>query len=158
MLPDVSSNLPASEKGKARATSPAAANITSSADTAALASHKALLDTMLPSLTCQICLLLMSRPFALAPCGHVHCHSCLVNWFSSEPAAPLGQAAQQAEPPPAPAEANTAGENNDSNDANGALVPAPAPAPIAAPAPAPQDGGFDEGFKREDGSPTSFYW
>ena len=115
--------IPASEKGKARAISPVATNATSSADAMALASHKALLDTVLPSLTCQICLLLMSRPFALAPCGHVHCHHCLVNWFSTEPAAPLGQAVQQAEPPPAPA------ENNEGNDANGALVPAAAPAP-----------------------------
>lgn len=119
--------------GKGRATSPAAAAAAPSADTAALASHRALLDNVLPSLTCQICLLLMSRPFALAPCGHVLCHGCLVNWFSNEPAAPLGQAVQQAEPPPAPAEG--AGVNSGADNQGAAAAPAPAsaarrPAPL----------------------------
>lgn len=36
----------------------------------------------------------MYRPFSVVPCGHVACHSCLVNWFSNDPGA-LGQA-----PPP----------------------------------------------------------
>ena len=30
----------------------------------------------------------MHRPFALAPCGHVACHSCLVSWFANEPGNP----------------------------------------------------------------------
>lgn len=35
-------------------------------------------------MTCQICLDVLRRPYALAPCGHVSCHSCLLNWFSRE--------------------------------------------------------------------------
>ncbi|EKM56694.1 uncharacterized protein PHACADRAFT_253965 [Phanerochaete carnosa HHB-10118-sp] len=65
----------------------------------------------------------MSKPFALAPCGHVLCHGCLVNWFSNEPAAPLGQAVQQAEPPSAQVEGDE-GENNNADDPP--LAPAPA--------------------------------
>jgi hypothetical protein len=38
------------------------------------------------SVTCQICLDLMVKPYALAPCGHLACYSCLVRWFTSEPA------------------------------------------------------------------------
>ncbi|KAJ7253041.1 hypothetical protein B0H12DRAFT_1071552 [Mycena haematopus] len=37
------------------------------------------------SLTCQVCLDLLHKPFALAPCGHVACYNCLVAWFTSEP-------------------------------------------------------------------------
>ncbi|KAF9029527.1 hypothetical protein BDZ89DRAFT_1159761 [Hymenopellis radicata] len=36
------------------------------------------------NMTCQICLDVLRRPYALAPCGHVSCHSCLLNWFSRE--------------------------------------------------------------------------
>ncbi|KAI0249796.1 hypothetical protein BJV78DRAFT_1224982 [Lactifluus subvellereus] len=44
--------------------------------------HKALLTSLLSSLVCQICLDLLHKPFALSPCGHVSCYSCLVNWFT----------------------------------------------------------------------------
>jgi len=37
---------------------------------------------MVSSLTCQICLDLLHKPFALSPCGHVSCYGCLVNWFN----------------------------------------------------------------------------
>ncbi|GJE86316.1 RING-type domain-containing protein [Phanerochaete sordida] len=116
-----------SEKGKARATSPGVSSAPA-ADVAALAAHRALLDSVLPSLTCQICLLLMSRPFALAPCGHVLCHGCLVNWWSNEPAVPLGQAVQQAEPPPAQAEGNEGANNNANNEGAAPAADPPAPA------------------------------
>ncbi|KAF8910648.1 hypothetical protein CPB84DRAFT_1764263 [Gymnopilus junonius] len=35
------------------------------------------------SLTCQICLDLMHKPYALAPCGHTTCYPCLVRWFTA---------------------------------------------------------------------------
>ncbi|PPQ69077.1 hypothetical protein CVT26_003552 [Gymnopilus dilepis] len=35
------------------------------------------------TLTCQICLDLMHRPYALAPCGHTTCYPCLVRWFTA---------------------------------------------------------------------------
>ncbi|VDB85152.1 unnamed protein product [Peniophora sp. CBMAI 1063] len=51
-----------------------------------LDAHGALLGLMLPSLTCQICLDLLHKPFALAPCGHMACYNCLVMWFTTPPA------------------------------------------------------------------------
>ncbi|KAG6914847.1 hypothetical protein DXG01_014979 [Tephrocybe rancida] len=39
------------------------------------------------ALTCQICLDLLHKPFALAPCGHVVCYPCLVRWFTAPEAA-----------------------------------------------------------------------
>ncbi|KIY67458.1 hypothetical protein CYLTODRAFT_443997, partial [Cylindrobasidium torrendii FP15055 ss-10] len=33
------------------------------------------------TLTCQICLDVLRRPYALSPCGHVACHGCLLQWF-----------------------------------------------------------------------------
>ncbi|CCM05609.1 uncharacterized protein FIBRA_07838 [Fibroporia radiculosa] len=47
--------------------------------------HTTLLSTLQQSLTCQICLDLMHKPYALAPCGHTACHGCLVSWFSAPP-------------------------------------------------------------------------
>ncbi|KAF8635618.1 hypothetical protein AX15_000257 [Amanita polypyramis BW_CC] len=41
------------------------------------------LTSVQQSLTCQICLDLLYRPFALAPCGHVSCYDCLVRWFTA---------------------------------------------------------------------------
>ncbi|KIP09944.1 hypothetical protein PHLGIDRAFT_11632 [Phlebiopsis gigantea 11061_1 CR5-6] len=113
----------ATDKGKGRATSPQASNLTAEADAQALTAHRSLLSAMLPSLTCQICLLLMSRPFSLAPCGHVSCHTCLVSWFSNEPGT-LGQAIPPAEPPP-----NENGLEADGPVVNGNVVPAPPPPP-----------------------------
>ena len=118
------------EKGKGRATSPAESDATPNADTVALAVHRSLLTSMLPSLTCQICLLLMSRPFALAPCGHVSCHACLVSWFSNEPGT-LGQAAPPAADAP---NANGPATNAADNAAPAAAAPAaPAVPPFVEP-------------------------
>jgi len=36
-------------------------------------------------LQCQICLELLSKPFALSPCGHVLCQGCLQSWFRDAP-------------------------------------------------------------------------
>lgn len=104
-----------------------------SAAIAELGSHRALLNAVLPSLTCQICILLMHRPFALAPCGHVSCYSCLVSWFTTPPA---GQAAAQdhaqnevvvVHHPPAPAP-HSVGANQVP------IVPGPANVPVPPPA------------------------
>ncbi|KJA25246.1 hypothetical protein HYPSUDRAFT_37729 [Hypholoma sublateritium FD-334 SS-4] len=35
------------------------------------------------AITCQICLDLMHKPYALAPCGHTTCYGCLVRWFTA---------------------------------------------------------------------------
>ncbi|KAI0926459.1 hypothetical protein AcV7_005393 [Taiwanofungus camphoratus] len=48
--------------------------------------HTTLMGAFQQSLTCQICLDLMHKPYALAPCGHTACHACLVQWFSAPPA------------------------------------------------------------------------
>ncbi|KAF7366722.1 RING-type domain-containing protein [Mycena sanguinolenta] len=50
-----------------------------------LKKHEATLSQFTQSLTCQVCLDLLHKPFALAPCGHVACYNCLVAWFTSEP-------------------------------------------------------------------------
>ncbi|KAH8992159.1 hypothetical protein EDB86DRAFT_2933217, partial [Lactarius hatsudake] len=46
--------------------------------------HEALFTSLLTSLVCQICLDLLHKPFALTPCGHVSCYSCLINWFNAD--------------------------------------------------------------------------
>ena len=51
--------------------------------TTKLAIHSALISSFKDSLTCQICVDLMYKPFTLAPCGHIACYSCLVGWFNS---------------------------------------------------------------------------
>lgn len=50
-----------------------------------IASHQAFLNQVQQAVTCQVCLDLMYKPYALAPCGHLACHSCLVNWFTALP-------------------------------------------------------------------------
>ncbi len=45
--------------------------------------HQTHLTSVQQSLTCQICLDLLYKPFALAPCGHVACYECLVRWFTA---------------------------------------------------------------------------
>ncbi|KAF8556618.1 hypothetical protein OG21DRAFT_1506375 [Imleria badia] len=50
-----------------------------------ITSHQALLNQVQQAVTCQVCLDLMYKPYALAPCGHLACHSCLVNWFTAPP-------------------------------------------------------------------------
>ena len=105
---------PSSSADAAGGSSKSAATSTTSMSDAALAAHRSLLSTLLPSLTCQVCLLLMDHPYALAPCGHVVCHSCLVSWFTAEPGRP-----DLAAPAPIP-------------------VPAPVNVPIAVPPNAPR--------------------
>jgi len=53
------------------------------AQAAKLAIHSTLVSSFKDSLTCQICVDLMYKPFTLAPCGHIACYSCLVGWFKS---------------------------------------------------------------------------
>ncbi|KAL0571829.1 E3 ubiquitin ligase [Marasmius crinis-equi] len=48
--------------------------------------HEKALSQVQHNITCQICLDLLYKPYALAPCGHTACHSCLVSWFTSQPA------------------------------------------------------------------------
>ncbi|KAF7343408.1 RING-type domain-containing protein [Mycena venus] len=50
-----------------------------------LKKHEATLTQFTQSLTCQVCLDLLHKPYALAPCGHIACYNCLVAWFTSEP-------------------------------------------------------------------------
>ncbi|KIK94445.1 hypothetical protein PAXRUDRAFT_827981 [Paxillus rubicundulus Ve08.2h10] len=50
-----------------------------------IASHRTLLNQVQQAVTCQICLDLMYKPYALAPCGHLACYSCLVQWFRAPP-------------------------------------------------------------------------
>jgi hypothetical protein len=45
--------------------------------------HQTLLQSLQLTLTCQICLELMHKPYALSPCGHLACYSCLANWFTT---------------------------------------------------------------------------
>lgn len=48
-----------------------------------LQKHKVYLTQHQQALTCQICLDLMYKPFALAPCGHITCYNCLIRWFTA---------------------------------------------------------------------------
>ncbi|RDX42861.1 hypothetical protein OH76DRAFT_1410731 [Lentinus brumalis] len=88
---------PSADKGKARATSDGAETSSAevqvtelqvqiSAKSQLVTEHEGLVSTLQQSLSCQICLDLMHRPFALSPCGHSACHQCLVNWFKAPPA------------------------------------------------------------------------
>ena len=63
--------------------------------------HKIHLAQHHQALTCQICLDLMHRPFALAPCGHITCYNCLIRWFTAlrNPIA-AGAANDDADPSP----------------------------------------------------------
>ncbi|KAF9494342.1 hypothetical protein BDN71DRAFT_996608 [Pleurotus eryngii] len=47
-----------------------------------LSAHKNTLASLTNSLTCQICVDLMHKPYLLTPCGHLACHNCLVRWFT----------------------------------------------------------------------------
>ena len=53
------------------------------AQTTKLVLQSTLITSFKDSLTCQICVDLMHKPFTLAPCGHIACYSCLVGWFKS---------------------------------------------------------------------------
>ncbi|TFY51852.1 hypothetical protein EVJ58_g10342, partial [Rhodofomes roseus] len=87
-------------KEKASPTSPSAVSVATSALAVEVASLKAqlaaktelsskqgtLLSALHQSLTCQICLDPLHKPYALAPCGHIACHGCLIAWFQAPPA------------------------------------------------------------------------
>ncbi|KAJ6568246.1 hypothetical protein DFH09DRAFT_1155044 [Mycena vulgaris] len=47
--------------------------------------NEELLQTIEVSLQCQICIELLSKPYALAPCGHILCLECLQQWFRAAP-------------------------------------------------------------------------
>ncbi|KDR68006.1 hypothetical protein GALMADRAFT_257564 [Galerina marginata CBS 339.88] len=47
--------------------------------------NEELLSTIESSVQCQICMDLPDNPFALSPCGHVLCLSCLQEWFRKAP-------------------------------------------------------------------------
>ncbi|KAF8159823.1 hypothetical protein B0H34DRAFT_704933 [Crassisporium funariophilum] len=47
--------------------------------------NEELISTVEASVQCQICMDLPDKPFALAPCGHVLCLSCLQEWFRKAP-------------------------------------------------------------------------
>ncbi|KAI0319714.1 hypothetical protein OF83DRAFT_1108560, partial [Amylostereum chailletii] len=50
-----------------------------------LAAHRTIFSSLVSSITCQICLDLLHKPFALSPCGHMTCYDCLVSWFTTPP-------------------------------------------------------------------------
>ncbi|THH31825.1 hypothetical protein EUX98_g2349 [Antrodiella citrinella] len=77
-----------------------------------LTAQQTLLSTLLSPLTCRVCLYLMNRPFALAPCGHVVCYTCLVSWFS----APPQHAAPDQDPLPEPEAPNGNGNAQADNE------------------------------------------
>ncbi|KAF7329766.1 RING-type domain-containing protein [Mycena kentingensis (nom. inval.)] len=56
-----------------------------SAQTILVKKHEALLAQLTQSITCQVCLDILHKPYSLSPCGHVACYNCLVQWFTSEP-------------------------------------------------------------------------
>lgn len=49
------------------------------------AKNEELLSCIESSIQCQICMDLPDKPFALSPCGHVLCLSCLQEWFRKAP-------------------------------------------------------------------------
>ncbi|KAG7444456.1 uncharacterized protein BT62DRAFT_244773 [Guyanagaster necrorhizus] len=44
-----------------------------------------ILNAIETSLQCQICMELLFKPYALSPCGHILCLSCLQEWFRKAP-------------------------------------------------------------------------
>ncbi|KAH6910042.1 hypothetical protein BKA70DRAFT_1274456 [Coprinopsis sp. MPI-PUGE-AT-0042] len=47
-----------------------------------------MVNTVEASIQCQICMDLPLRPYALSPCGHVLCMTCLQEWFKTSPDGP----------------------------------------------------------------------
>ncbi|KAJ3850386.1 hypothetical protein EV368DRAFT_84573 [Lentinula lateritia] len=52
---------------------------------ALIRTHENAMSQIQQNITCQICLDLLYKPYALAPCGHIACYSCLMSWFSRPP-------------------------------------------------------------------------
>ncbi|KAK0205344.1 hypothetical protein DFS33DRAFT_760208 [Desarmillaria ectypa] len=51
-----------------------------------LKKHDDALRQVQQTMTCQVCLDLLRKPYALSPCGHVACQGCLLQWFTNPPA------------------------------------------------------------------------
>ncbi|PBK66382.1 hypothetical protein ARMSODRAFT_960382 [Armillaria solidipes] len=51
-----------------------------------LKKHDDALRQVQQTMTCQVCLDLLRKPYALSPCGHVACQDCLLQWFTNPPA------------------------------------------------------------------------
>ncbi|KAG7086545.1 hypothetical protein E1B28_002495 [Marasmius oreades] len=47
--------------------------------------HEELVSALEVTFQCQICMDYLTKPFALSPCGHVLCVSCLQDWFRKAP-------------------------------------------------------------------------
>lgn len=47
--------------------------------------HQSTYNHVQQTITCQVCLELMHKPYALSPCGHLACYDCLVSWFKAPP-------------------------------------------------------------------------
>ncbi|KAG6883518.1 hypothetical protein C0993_005722, partial [Termitomyces sp. T159_Od127] len=97
---DTSPRIPYADKGKGRAKQESLPPVVESPDSQIarlqqeleaqrllLKQHQSHLAQVHQALTCQICLDLLHKPFALAPCGHIVCYPCLVRWFTA-PEAP----------------------------------------------------------------------
>ncbi|KAG7451682.1 uncharacterized protein BT62DRAFT_991170 [Guyanagaster necrorhizus] len=54
-----------------------------------LKKHNDVLRQVQQTMTCQVCLDLLRKPYALSPCGHVACQDCLLQWFTN-PAVDVG--------------------------------------------------------------------
>ncbi|EEB90194.1 hypothetical protein MPER_11633, partial [Moniliophthora perniciosa FA553] len=50
-----------------------------------VAKNDEIIKSIESNLNCQICMDIMNKPFALSPCGHVLCMSCLQDWFRKAP-------------------------------------------------------------------------
>ncbi|KAK7042461.1 RING-type domain-containing protein [Favolaschia claudopus] len=74
-----------SENGESSSSAMAKLTEQLKAQSALLKKHEATMTQFSHSLTCQVCLDLLHKPYALAPCGHIACYNCLVAWFTSEP-------------------------------------------------------------------------
>ncbi|KAJ3844648.1 hypothetical protein EV361DRAFT_947731 [Lentinula raphanica] len=66
-------------------------NVDVATKAALIRAHENAMSQVQQNITCQICLDLLYKPYALAPCGHIACYSCLVSWFSR----PTGEGADQ---------------------------------------------------------------
>ncbi|KAH9925187.1 uncharacterized protein B0H18DRAFT_955236 [Fomitopsis serialis] len=89
--PAIAMSLKGKEKAQSPDTSALSAEVASlkaqlAAKSELVSKQRTLLSTLHQSLMCQICLDPLHKPYALAPCGHIACHGCLVAWFQSPPA------------------------------------------------------------------------
>ncbi|KAG5340860.1 hypothetical protein C0989_000320 [Termitomyces sp. Mn162] len=95
-IEDTSSRIPYADKGKGKAKQESLPPVVESPESQVarlqqeievqrflLTQHQSHLAQVHQALTCQICLDLLHKPFALAPCGHIACYPCLVRWFTA---------------------------------------------------------------------------